>query len=346
MFTTQNTYQPLQFQSSPIVPKPMTDDWRRWIAENKMLGVSDDALFRIMILDGIDTIIARAEIEAVAQHPYFLAAQNVARAHQKTSSYHDLRVKLTELAPSHGQIERRSNLSAQEFLENYYITGTPVIITDLMQDWPAMNSWTPEQLESRFGNLQIQVQTNRNADPNYEINSERHKQLLPMSEYVDLVVNGGETNDYYMVANNSDVNNQVLQSVYEDIGIPPYLDPNLLEGRSFFWFGPKGTITPYHHDPANLMMAQVYGRKRWKLVSPFQTHLMYNNIGVFSEVDAEHPDYTKYPLYQKVNVIECDVQPGEIIFMPVGWWHHVRSLDICISMSFTNLVFPNYFNYA
>jgi ribosomal protein L16 Arg81 hydroxylase len=63
-------------------------------------------------------------------------------------------------------------------------------------------------------------------------------------------------------------------------------------------------------------------------------------------IDAEQPDYNKYPLYQKATVIECDVLPGEIIFMPVGWWHHVRSLDICISMSFTNLVFPNYFNYA
>jgi ribosomal protein L16 Arg81 hydroxylase len=93
------------------------------------------------------------------------------------------------------------------------------------------------------------------------------------------------------------------------------------------------------------MMMQVAGRKRWKAISPLQNHWMYNNIGVFSEVDAENPDYGKYPLYHNVQVLEFDLHPGEAIFMPVGWWHHVRSLDICISMSFTNFVFDNGFNF-
>lgn len=346
MNSFNTTYNPFQFKPLAIAPKPMTDDWRRWIAENKMLGGSDDSLLRTLVLHGIDASVARAEIEAVNQHPYFLAGQNVGMAYRKMSSYQDVRAKLEESSPSYGEIERRSNLSRQEFLEKYYITGTPVIITDVMQNWQAMTRWTPQYLQESFGDMQVEIQANRNADDRYEVNSEHHKHMLQMSEYIDMVVNGGETNDYYMVANNHRVNNQVLQAVFDDIEIfPEYLDPSLVDGRAFFWFGPKGTITPLHHDPTNLMMAQVSGRKRWKLISPFQTHFMYNHVGVFSEVDAENPDYNKYPLYQRVQVFEFDLHPSEVIFMPVGWWHHVRSLDICISMSFTNFVFPNEYDW-
>jgi len=170
--------------------------------------------------------------------------------------------------------------------------------------------------------------------------------MVQMNQYIDMVVNGGETNDYYMVANNHKVNNKILQAVFDDIELfPEYLDPGLWDGKAFFWFGPKGTITPLHHDPVNLIMAQVSGRKHWKLISPFQTHLMYNNVGVFSEVDAENPDYNKYPLYQRVQVFDVDLHPGEAIFVPVGWWHHVLALDICISVSFTNFVFPNKYDW-
>ena len=346
MNSINTAFNPFQFKPLALVPKPMTDEWRKWIAENKMLGGADEPILQVLVSQGIDRSVAQQEIQAVNLHPYFMAGQNVGMAYRKLSSYLDVRAKLEELAPRYEQIDRRSNLSRQEFLEKYYITGTPVIITDIMQNWRAMSLWTPQYLQEHFGDLEVEIQANRNADPRYEINSEQHKYMLRMSDYVDRVVNGGETNDYYMVANNHRVNNQVLKAVFDDIEIfPDYLDPNLAEGRAFFWFGPKGTITPLHHDPTNLFMAQVSGRKRWKAISPFQTHLLYNHVGVFSEVDVESPDYAKHPLYQQVHVTEFELNPGEVIFMPVGWWHHVRSLDICISMSFTNFVFPNEYDW-
>ena len=82
------------------------------------------------------------------------------------------------------------------------------------------------------------------------------------------------------------------------------------------------------------------------MIPPYYTHLLYNYRGVFSEVDCENPDYEKYPLFQKIPIIEVTLNPNEVIFIPVGWWHTVKSLDISISLSFTNFVFPNQYEWV
>jgi Cupin-like domain len=49
------------------------------------------------------------------------------------------------------------------------------------------------------------------------------------------------------------------------------VDPSAWASRVFPWFGPAGTITPIHHDPMNVMLCQVAGRKRVRLWSPNDT---------------------------------------------------------------------------
>ena len=48
------------------------------------------------------------------------------------------------------QVERRSNLSLQEFREKYEIPNKPVIITDIVKNWPAYKNWNIPDLLKRF----------------------------------------------------------------------------------------------------------------------------------------------------------------------------------------------------
>jgi hypothetical protein len=272
-------------------------------------------------------------------------AQALQQLLAKLESVLEINRQLETLRPAAGQIERRERISQQEFLQRYYATNTPVILTGMMQDWPALSRWCPEYLQQHYGGVTVEIQANRTADPNYEINSTQHKQITTLGAYADLVVQGGESNDYYLVANNGNLDRPELAGLLDDLVLPDFLDPQDIPNRVFFWFGPAGAITPLHHDPLNLMMAHVYGRKRWRLISPNCTPLLYNYVGVFSQVDLECPDYEKYPLFQQAPVIETVLQPGEIIFVPVGWWHQVKSLDISLAVSCTNFVFPNSYNH-
>jgi ribosomal protein L16 Arg81 hydroxylase len=42
-------------------------------------------------------------------------------------------------------------------------------------------------------------------------------------------------------------------------------------------------------------------------------------------------------------VIECTLAPGELLFLPIGWWHYVEGLDPSVTMTFTNFLQRNDF---
>jgi hypothetical protein len=133
----------------------------------------------------------------------------------------------------------------------------------------------------------------------------------------------------------------------DDIGsLPPICDRTQLSCASSFWFGPAGTVTPLHHDTLMLFHTQVVGRKRWRFISPMDTPKLSNFNGVFSPIDVDKPDLARFPLFADVTMLEVVVEAGETVFLPLGWWHQVTSLDVSLSFSFSNLNIPNQFSYA
>ena len=213
-----------------------------------------------------------------------------------------------------------------------------------MDDWRAVEGWTLPELKRRLGSKAVEVQGNRNADPNYERNSVRLKRQMSFGDYIDAVSSVEKTNDLYITANNSGINRDALAELWGDIGpLSPYLrnDPG---NSGFFWFGPKGTITPLHHDLTNNFMAQVVGSKKVRLISPFELPRLYNDRHCYSQVDLTTPDLERYPLFGHVRVIDVVIGPKDLLFLPVGWWHYVESLAVSVTMTFTNFVFDNDFS--
>jgi ribosomal protein L16 Arg81 hydroxylase len=254
--------------------------------------------------------------------------------------------QLARLGSQPSTIERRTHLSRDEFRDRYYAANRPVVIQDLMTGWRAMTAWTPDYLKSVAGDRMIEVMTGRDADPKYELNGWKHRTELRFSDYIDKEYSGKVTNDYYMVPNNAFFQRPEAAPLLQDFtAFPEYLKPATAGRQCFLWFGPAGTVTPLHHDTSNILMAQVVGRKRYRLVPASQWQYVYNSTGVFSDVDCEKPDLNRHPKFRDATIIETILEPGEVLFMPVGWWHHVRALEVSMTVSFTNFVFPNHFTW-
>lgn len=322
----------------------MDDSWRRWIAENLLLGTEAKAIWATLVQKGFEEAAARREIVQAAESPYL---QGVRRAVSRLAK-RDWMLKslgnLQRMDPERQTVGRRDKLARAEFLRDFYAANRPVVIGGLLDDWPALKKWTPAWLQERFGDREVEVQFGREKNRRYEVESNQHKRRMKLAEYCDLVASGGETNDYYMTANNSSRNHAALRELWDDIvQIPEYLDGNSPQ-KGFFWFGPAGTITPLHHDLTNNLMAQVYGRKLVKLIPSWDLPYVYNEFHCYTDIDAENVDWGRFPQFQEATVIDVIVHPGEVLFLPLGWWHYVKGLDITMTVSFTNFVFPNDFH--
>ena len=320
--------------------------WKQWIGQSKLLGVPDDEITAVLIRNGYSQASASAAVELAGADDYLTGAAHAQKRLQREASMLNVLGELARLDSGLRTIERCAAPSREEFRDRYYAANRPVILTGLMSDWPAMTRWTPEYLRRAAGGQIVEVMTGRDADPKYELNGRAHRREMRFGGYIDMVHSGRVTNDYYLVANNGFFGRPGTRSLLGDCPIfPQYLQPTQDGQHCFFWYGPAGTVTPLHRDTCNILIAQVSGRKRYRLIPASQWRCVYNSEGVFSDVDAASPDLDRYPGFRGATMTDVVVQPGEVLFMPVGWWHHVQALDVSMTVTFTSFVFPNYFTW-
>ena len=319
------------------------DDWRRWIAENLMVGQLPDDVFHAMTASGFSAEEAAFEINAAVQSPYIKGSQLLLNRLKKRDWLLAVYRKSNRLHPQSAEIERRHKLSRDEFLREYYSTNRPVIITGMMEDWPAMRKWDLDYFVQRFGDRVVEVQMGRTTGANYETEREKFAKKIRFGDFVEKVRTAGQTNDFYLTANNSSANRRILTELWDDIvQIPEYLNVNKPGG--FFWFGPAGTITPFHHDLTNNFMAQVIGRKRIKIAPSWDLPAMRNHLHCFSQVDGRVAPPAPHPGLEEPQILDFILSAGEVLFLPIGCFHYVEGVDISVTVSFTNFVFDNDFS--
>ena len=332
-------------RDAPVAARTrVNDEWRRWIAENLMLESTRESMIAAMVASGIGEAEASEEIDLASNNPYVKGAEHLRNRLRKREWLLATYRKINRLNPESDVIPRRHRLSRGQFLDEYYSTNRPVIITGMMEDWPAMKKWNLDFFAENFGDREIEAQFGRNAGEDYEIQREKFIRKFKLSEFVEMVRSAGNTNDFYLTANNNSSNKKALAELWDDIvQIPEYLngsDPM----SGFFWMGPSGTITPFHHDLTNNFMAQVIGRKKVKISPSWDMPLMRNDFHVYSRLDGRSAPPCPRPRPDEAQILECVLGPGEILFLPIGCMHYVEGLEISVTISFTNFAFNNDFS--
>ena len=317
----------------------LTPDWRHWIAENLGLGIPPDQLAKILVENGASMQLARAEINAAIANPFVQGDRRLRNRLAKHDWVLNTQARLRRMAPP--SIVRKHRLSAEDFLRYHYSSNVPVIITGMLDDCVARQRWSVDDFEARFSDRMVEVQFGRDADQQYEMNSIAHKKQMPFGEYVRLVRESGATNDFYMTANNDSKNREALHELWDDMpALTEYLDG---QKGGFLWFGPKGTVTPFHHDLTNNFMAQIIGSKKVRLIAPYEINSLNNQRHCFTDVDGRNIDLARFPQMAGVPVLDCVLAAGEILFLPVGWWHYVEGLETSVTVAFTNFKWDNDF---
>jgi hypothetical protein len=223
--------------------------------------------------------------------------------------------------PAITEVPRLAMLDAAAFRARAAL-GLPFLMRGLVRRWP-LSKLEPGVLREQFSHVPVRARVGDYINTAFA--ADRAMQDMSMGQYLDLVEEGAHALPPYL-------GNLELRELNRLCHWPTYFDKM---GPPRFWVGPAGTVTPLHCDYDDNIFAQVWGRKRIFLSPPHHDEFLYpseaNAILFGSPFDPEAPDFQRFPLARQATMIECLVEPGDMLYVPAGWYHQVRALTFSLS---------------
>jgi hypothetical protein len=249
----------------------------------------------------------------------------------------------------------------------------PLIIQNAIEHWPARTdrSWNNQSYlmaKTIGGRRLVPVEIGRSY-----VDEDWGQKIIPFKEFMEKYMLADpkslDTKTGYLAQH--DLFKQI-PNLRKDIAIPNYCfaDTSLPHPSSPLakehaavpilgatslnaWFGPAGTISPLHVDPYHNILAQVVGRKYVRLYAPKYSANLYprgmeegidmNNtsqtdVAVLEGWDGTEEDKLaareQFPEFENAEYEDCILEEGECLYIPLGWWHYIRSLSPSFSVSF------------
>ncbi len=313
-------------------------DKRSLLAEGLVAGEDDAALHARLVGAGVSAAAAKYEVERLAKDPMAAMLRLQAARMAKQDWLLANQERLAREADGGFALDTLAAPDPDAFYRRHYEANRPAKLTGLIDHWPALARWSLDHFAAAAGDAVVEAQVERERDPDYELAKDDHRRLVRFAELIDWLRKDEASNDIYLTAYNSGTNAAALTPLWDDMAPIALLEPRTRDG--FFWLGPKGTLTPWHHDLTNNLLVQVMGRKRVRMAPPWAFARMKNSRHCFSDwgnepLPAGDGDSATPP------ILETIIGPGEAVFLPVGWWHQIEALDLSASMSFTSFRRPN-----
>lgn len=237
------------------------------------------------------------------------------------------------------------NVTRERFEQEIKPLAKPVILKGLVSDWPAArtaaeapehlcallkSAATPQPIDYFEGGPELRGRYNYKPDFS-GFNFERRKTSL--SAFLDrllAVQNSGDAPSLYAGAVNVPVHAPALM----DTHAMPLLD-GVDEKLVSLWIGNRGRTSAHWDLPQNIACV-IAGRRRFTLFPTEQVRNLY--IGPLdvtiagqpsSLVDFQQPDFAAHPRFRDAIAAAqiADLEPGDALYMPSLWIHHVESLD-------------------
>ncbi|MCS0592471.1 cupin-like domain-containing protein [Massilia norwichensis] len=200
--------------------------------------------------------------------------------------------------------------------------GLPFLMAGVVKRWP-LCALTPQDLRERFGEVPVRARVGDYVATAFA--PDRAMQDMSLRTYLDI----SEAPDSDLPPY---VGNLELRELNGMCHWPGYFEKM---GPPRFWLGPARTVTPLHCDYDDNIFAQIWGSKRIFLAPPHHGDYLYpreaNPVLFGSPFDPEAPDFEAFPLARQASIVEVLVQPGDMLYVPAGWYHQVRALSFSLS---------------
>jgi hypothetical protein len=238
-------------------------------------------------------------------------------------------------------IAEYATLSTEQFFAEIAPQQQPIVIRGFANNWPLVAS--AKQSPSDFVAYLNQFYTGKktkmvvappSANKRFFYNEDMTDiNYVSGEERVDLFLGRllelSDREIYPAISMQNSVTSEILPGLLNEnrSDLFPELEPRL-------WIGNEGIVSA-HYDGSDNVACVVAGSRRFILFPPEQTCHLYPGPLNFtpagaptSLVDLNNPDFARYPLfkYALAEAYSVELGPGDAIFIPMLWWHHVESL--------------------
>ncbi|MBW2960358.1 cupin-like domain-containing protein [Mesonia aestuariivivens] len=227
-------------------------------------------------------------------------------------------------------IDRFSRITKEEFQKQYFKPQQPVIIKNFIEDWPAYSKWSLDYMKEVAGDKTVPLYDDRPVRHDEGFNEAHAK--MKMANYVDLLKT--KPTKYRIFLWNI---LKEVPSLQEDFNYPDF-GVKLMKSLPMLFFGGENSYTFMHYDIdlANIFHFHFEGKKRVILFDQKQSKYLYkvpHSLITREDIDFSDPDYKKWPALRYAEGFEANLNHGEVLYMPEGYWHYMQYITPGFSMS-------------
>ena len=240
------------------------------------------------------------------------------------------------------QILVRQGVDLKTFREEILSGARPVVLKDLVKDWPAVRAARDssralaDYLRPFDRGKQVAVLEGPPSirghffyrDDMRGLNFERRPATIGAT-IERLLAQADDPNPPALYIESTPTSEHLPPFASENVNplLPPAVAPRI-------WIGNTLTVQT-HFDLSSNIACVVGGRRRFTLFPPEQLPNLYVGPIEFtisgppiSMVNLKNPDLARFPRFSAALSASqsAELEPGDALFIPYGWWHQVESL--------------------
>jgi hypothetical protein len=228
------------------------------------------------------------------------------------------------------EIERVKTITKKDFYNTYFKTQTPVVIERLIDDWPAYSKWNLSYIREIAGDKIVPLYDDRPVSHKDGFNEAHTK--MKMSDYIDLLESQPTNYRIFLYNLMKEVPQLHNDFKWPEIGL------RLVKQLPMLFFGGENAKVFMHFDIdySNILHFHFHGKKRCVLFAPDETKNLYKvpySLISREDIDFDNPDFLKFPKLKEAKGFVCELNHGETLYMPEGYWHYMKYVTPGFSMS-------------
>lgn len=231
-------------------------------------------------------------------------------------------------------IPRVKTITKEDFIKLYFKTQKPVVIERIIEDWPAYNKWSLDYIKAVAGDKVVPLYDDRPVHHKDGFNEPHAK--MKMADYIDLLKREPTKFRIFLWNALKEIPQLQKDYFYPDFGL------KLMKGLPMLFFGGQNSHTFMHYDIdlANIFHFHFEGKKLCILFDQKQNPYLYkipHSLITREDIDFSNPDFKKWPALKMAKGYKTELNHGEVLYMPEGYWHYMKYITPGFSMSLRSI---------